>query len=128
MGKIIPAIAQMHQHGVTHLDLNLGNVLLEPNFDGVAFIDFEFGAKKWATLPQQQAYDFLKIIDDCTRRRRGGDLMLKNIHRLEDILKTHVPLALQEADMRFAHTSLKRLKEYTELCKALGTVFNGFNR
>ena len=54
--------------------------------------------------------------------------MLKNIHRLEDILKTHVPLALQEADMHFAHTSLKRLKKYTELCKALGTVFNGFNR
>jgi hypothetical protein len=54
--------------------------------------------------------------------------MLKNIHRLEDILQAHVPPALQEADMHFAYTSLKRLKEYTELCKALGTVFNGFNR
>tara|TARA_B100000749_G_scaffold259771_1_gene230751 strand:- start:2618 stop:3445 length:828 start_codon:yes stop_codon:yes gene_type:complete len=126
--KIIPAIAQMHHHGVTHLDLNLGNVLLEPNCDGVALIDFEFGPKKWATLPQQQAFDFLKIIDDCTRRRRGGDLMLKNIHRLEYLLHTHVPLALREADMHFAHTSLKKLKDYTELCKALNTVFNGFSR
>ena len=123
--RIIPAIAQMHQLGVTHLDLNLGNILLEPNGSGVSLIDFEFGPKEWATLPQQQAFDYLRIINDCTRRRRGGEYMLRDTPRLAKLLTAHVPDDARGADMRFALIPLSRLNLNADLSQALGTVFNG---
>ena len=122
--RIIPAIAQMHQLGVTHLDLNLGNILLEPNGSGVSLIDFEFGPKEWATLPQQQAFDYLRIINDCTRRRRGGEYMLRDTPRLAKLLAAHVPDDVRGADIRFALIPLSRLNLNADLSQALGTVFN----
>ncbi len=51
--RIIPSISRMHELGVTHLDLNLGNILSDPSDKRIAFIDFEFGPRPWIARPQQ---------------------------------------------------------------------------
>jgi len=123
--RIIPAIRTMHDAEVTHLDLNLGNLLLDPHGQGIAIIDFEFGPVDWVSLDQQVAVDYLRIIDDCTKPRRGGQIMLSEPSRLLKLLNAHVPAGARNADMKFSHHKLNRLGQHSDFCDALRTVFAG---
>ncbi len=125
LDRIIPAIGAMHDAKVTHLDLNLGNLLLDPIGEGIAIIDFEFGPVDWVDLDQQVAVDYLRIIDDCTKPRRGGRIMLHEPGRLVKMLDAHVPAGARNADMKFSHHKLQRLRQQPGFCDALRTVFSG---
>ncbi len=121
--RIIPAIAAMHRQEVTHLDLNLGNILSAPGGDGVAFIDFEFGPRQGVTWPQQCAYDHLRLIDNCCKRRRGGAEMLADIDRLIRLLEEHVDAAARDADIAFSLAKLNLLAGQPSLLTGLRTLF-----
>ncbi|WP_437229616.1 lipopolysaccharide kinase InaA family protein [Planctomicrobium sp. SH661] len=123
MEKVLPAIRRMHDAGVTHLDLNLGNMLAQPGGPGIAFIDFEFGPVPWVNSAQQRAFDYLRLIDDCIKKRRGGQLMLADIPRLVQLLKTHVDLEARQAQVQFTRQKLTRLDGNEELCRQLRRVF-----
>jgi hypothetical protein len=123
--RIVPAIGQMHNSGVTHLDLNLGNILTDRDGNRVVFIDFEFGPVPWVDLAQQMAFDYLRLIDDCTKRRRGGNHLLGDVARLVDILNGCVDDRARAADMRFSLDKLKRLADLPELCQQLRQIFRG---
>jgi hypothetical protein len=121
--RIIPAVSEMHGCGVTHLDLNLGNLLLEPDGEGAYLIDFEFGPVPWVTEPQQMAYDYLRLIDDCTKPRRGGKLLLRDPSRIARLLEPHVHPKAHPAPMGFAFDKLHRLAAQPDLLAALEDVF-----
>ncbi len=125
MQCVIPAIRMMHDQGVTHLDMNLGNLLLNPDGKGVAFIDFEFGPVDWVSREQLMAFDYLRLIADCTKRRRGGDYLLADPERLLPLLDQNVEAEARLADMSFSLTQLHRLTEHPELQKSLSSVFRG---
>jgi hypothetical protein len=120
---VLPAIRQMHDCGITHLDLNLGNILTEPNTRRVAFIDFEFGAVPAVTVPQQRAFDYLRLIDECVRPRRGGKQMLGDLDRLVLRLQESVDEEARDADMSRVWGKLHRLASHAELRQKLRTVF-----
>jgi serine/threonine protein kinase len=120
---ILPGISRMHRCGVTHLDLNLGNILVDPRTSKIAFIDFEFGCRATVTIPQQQAYDYLRLIDECLRPRRGGKQLLNEMDRLVGGLRGCVDGAVREADLSGFLEKLRRLAAHAELCQKLRTVF-----
>lgn len=123
ISQILPTVARMHHADVTHLDLNLGNLLLDTKGSGVAVIDFEFGPVEWVDTSQQQAFDFLRLIDDCIKPRRGGKKMLSNIPCLIKILDDTVSRTARDASLDFVYGKLQRLQGEKELCAALRKIF-----
>jgi hypothetical protein len=119
----LAATRRMHDVGEVHLDLNLGNLLVSPGGDAIAFIDFEFGPADWASRSQQQAYDYLRLIEDCAKPRRGGGVMLSDLTQLELLLLETLPAGVQTAKMGFVFAKLQRIKSERELRKMLRTVF-----
>lgn len=120
---IVPAVSQMHRLGLTHLDLNLGNILTDPATRRVAFIDFEFAPAVWLTIPQQRAFDYLRLIDECLRPRRGGRQLLSDVGRIVSLLQTHVDPEARAADVQFVSEKLHRLTQQVGFCQQLRAVF-----
>lgn len=125
--RIVPTVATMHNLGVVHMDLNLGNLLMEPDGVGAVVIDFEYAPSGWLSEGQQIAFDYLKLIDDCIRPRRGGKKMLANIPRLIALLDSHVQPAARAANLDPIISELSRLRQEKPLKLLLQSVFNGLN-
>lgn len=123
MQSVFPVVKKMHECGVTHLDLNLGNILIEPEGTGVCVIDFEFGPVNWVVPEQQRAFDYLRLIDDFIKKRRGGDLLLADVDRVADLLDKFVAHEDRSAELSFVFHKLKRLAGQDALVAALQRVF-----
>ena len=121
--RVVPAVRRMHDAGVTHLDLNPGNVLLESGGDGVAFIDFEFAAADWAYTPLQQAYDYLRLTSECLRPRRGGRQLTADPTRWTRLLAEAAPAAARSAKLILREKRLQRLAENEAVFAAVQAVF-----
>jgi len=113
----------MHSLGVIHLDLNLGNILIDPNTKRLAIIDFEFGPVEWVNRNQQMAFDYLRLIDDCLKPRRGGKVLLEEPSKIIELLKENVPEEIKKADLHFVYSKLQRLEQQPLLSSLLQTVF-----
>jgi len=120
---VFQATRQMHDLGVTHLDLNLGNFLIEPNDSKVVLIDFEFGPFPSITLGQQMAFDYLKITQDCLRPRRGGKRLMPHIDSWLEILATYAHPKAKQAALPFAPTVLPRIYQAPKFIEALRRIF-----
>ena len=123
MEHIIPAVRRMHDGGVTHLDLNPGNVLIDPGTQKVAFIDFEFDPADWISLPQQRAYDYLRLTAECLRRRRGGPQLFSDPDRLIRLLDDVVDEDTRQAELVLSGKRMHRLLDQPKLCQKLRAVF-----
>ncbi len=120
---LFPAVRRMHDVGVVHLDLNLGNLLFNPDGPAVAMIDFEYGPAARVSLEQQQAFDYLRLLDDMLRMRRGGQLVLAEPDRLVATVRDAVPTQVGDAPMGFSFFKLKNLAAQPDFCARLLTVF-----
>lgn len=87
---VFGAISKMHKLGVVHLDLNLGNLLISETGDDVRIIDFEYIATEVLSSKQQRVYDFLTIINDFSRNRRGGKLLKKDKEKIAILLDKYL--------------------------------------
>lgn len=121
--RIIPAIGQMHAQGVTHLDLNTGNLLANNQAEGLMFIDFEYGPRPGLERDQQQAYDYLRLIDDCARPRRGGRAMVADLPRLVRLLQENIPPEVRRAPMGIINPKLDKLAGQRQLRQSLARLF-----
>jgi len=123
MKLTMPLIARMHQSGVIHLDLNLGNLLVSPEKSQVMVIDFEFGEVDWVTIGQQKAFDYLRFIDDGLKKRRGGDVLKSAPEKLVGLLDPCLDNETRNAELSFVFEKLTRLANEPELCARLLEVF-----
>jgi len=121
--NILLAVNQMHRCGVMHLDLNLGNVLVNPKGCDVLIIDFEFGAADWVTQSQQRAFDYLRLINDFAKKRRGGDVFLSDIGRVILLLDSLVDSQDRSAELSFVFHKLKHLSAQPSLVSSLQRIF-----
>ena len=119
----ITAIREMHEAGVIHLDLNTGNFLVEKSSAKVSIIDFEFGPQPWVDVDQQMAFDYLRLLDDFVKPRRGGKIMLGDLGKLEGLLERSVPAGIRQARLGFCLRKLSRLAGQRELCEMLARIF-----
>lgn len=123
MNLSFQAIQRMHSAGVIHLDLNTGNLLFDEAGSSVVFIDFEFGPVGWVTLEQQMAFDYLRLIDDLVKPRRGGRVILQNAEEMVLLLNAAVPEGIRNAPLKFCFAKLQRLEAQTDICRILESVF-----
>ena len=125
---LFPAVRRMLDAGVVHLDLNLGNLLFAPDGSAVAMIDFEYGPAAWVSPAQQQAFDYLRLIDDLLRTRRGGGLVLAEPDRLVALVREAVSAQAGAAQMGFSLAKLRNLAGQPDFCARLSNVFPNLHR
>ncbi len=123
MEKVIPALRTMHDLGVFHMDLNMGNILADETGDGIMFIDFEYAGADGLTPPQQKAFDYLQMISNTTRRRRGGNVLKANTDRIARLLDASIDAETRNADLVFATNTLAKIDTIPGLRESLKTVF-----
>jgi serine/threonine protein kinase len=70
---VLDAVQRMHELGITHLDLNCGNVLVSPDLSRVALIDFEYAPVHGLSFHDQQRFDLLRLAHNLLKPRRGRD-------------------------------------------------------
>jgi len=121
--RLFGAVRKMHGCGITHMDLNLGNILFNHRTNRVSFVDFEFGPADWVTKSQQRACDYLCLIDEFCRKRRGGKVMLSNPKRIVEILAQHIQEEDQSVQLGDILPQLARLSRQEALCGELQSVF-----
>ena len=120
---LFDAVRRMHDCGITHMDINLGNILFHKKHNGVSFVDFEFGPADGVTEAQQRACDYLCLIDEFCRKRRGGKVMLSDPKKMAGILNQYVQEEDQSARLGDILPQLARLSRQEALCFALRSVF-----
>lgn len=125
LDRALPAIRQMHALGVTHLDMNPGNVLLSPRDNTACLIDFEFGPAPWLSVDGQKAYDYLRIVNECLRPRRGGQYLASDPGRLAEMLNGHACEQARIGELPISDRHLRRITEQPQLQKLLQEVFTG---
>jgi hypothetical protein len=122
---MLPIIGSMHSKDIAHLDLNLGNFLLSPTLTKAVVIDFEFGPSKGVSLSQQLAFDYLKLLNDDLRPRRGGKQLLAVLPAWIELLESHVDDRARNANLEFAPHVLKRIYDYPDVVQGLRELFPG---
>jgi tRNA A-37 threonylcarbamoyl transferase component Bud32 len=85
---VLRAINTMHSCGVVHLDLNCGNILVRPDLQAVAFVDFEYGPAEGLSARAQQAFDLLRFTQGLLRPRRGLGAIQADQRRFVECLQT----------------------------------------
>jgi len=90
---VLDAIREMHEHGVVHADLNCGNLLIAPDFQSVAIIDFEFKMSCSMIRFDQQRFDYLRLAHSLLKPRRGREAAFQQPQRFVDVFARHVPEA-----------------------------------
>jgi hypothetical protein len=125
--RALDAIRRMHAAGVIHLDLNTGNFLVQKTGPGISIIDFEFGPRPWLSEHQQMAFDYLLLINDFVKPRRGGTLILADLDRLYEALERTIPAQVRAADLGFSLKRLKRMAAEPALRDMLERVFPRLN-
>lgn len=76
----LDAIREMHEHDVVHLDLNCGNLLIAPDFQSVAIIDFEFAPLLLMSRFDQQRFDYLRLAHNLLKPRAVRRLRFCNLN------------------------------------------------
>lgn len=93
--SILPAllhsIAEMHSVGVSHMDLNCGNVLVSSDLNQVMFIDFEYSPRSSFSFFDQQRFDFLRMAHGLLKRRRGLEAITQDPNRFAQLVASHAP-------------------------------------
>ena len=74
----LEAVRKMHSRGVVHMDLNCGNLLIAPDFESVALIDFEYAPRADMTFFDQQRFDYLRLAHNILKPRRGRETAMRD--------------------------------------------------
>ncbi len=81
----------MHAAQVVHMDLNLGNILVDPQTYEMMAIDFEYAPGATLSIEQAHLCDYLRLINDLLRPRRGGRALQKDFNRFTELLRRALP-------------------------------------
>jgi predicted Ser/Thr protein kinase len=90
---VLDTVRQMHENGVVHADLNCGNLLIAPDFQSVAIIDFEYIPFRSMIRFDQQRFDYLRLAHSLLKRRRGREAAMLQPERFVDIFARFAPEA-----------------------------------
>lgn len=117
-------IARLHALGLVHMDASLANTLADDDLQGIACIDFEYAPAGFLTLPQQRAYDYLRLLESCVKfcdaeLRRGCRPWI-------DLLAELVDPETADADITPLLPALGRTAADAGLKEALRSVFVRF--
>ena len=125
MKLVLLSLRRLHDHGATHMDAKVENILTDAEAWQFVFIDFDCTPPKWVEPPQQRAYDYLKLIDSSLRlvpprdrenRRRWIGLLERTVD--EETRQTNLDLLPQR------RRTTRHIMRDPHLCRALRCVFH----
>lgn len=94
----LPAIAKLHEVGITHLDMSLANILRHHQTAQLCFVDFEYGPAPELTLEHQILYDYLRLFESVWKfltakeRTAAGALWLRALQQQTAVAVRQVSL------------------------------------
>jgi RIO-like serine/threonine protein kinase len=92
--RVCALVRAMHAMQIVHMDLNLGNILVDPQSDQMMLIDFEYAPVAGLSFADACRCDYLRVINDFLRPRRGGRELQKDFTRFVTLLQHEVPATL----------------------------------
>jgi tRNA A-37 threonylcarbamoyl transferase component Bud32 len=119
---VLDAVRRMHHRGVTHMDLNCGNVLIAPNFREAAFIDFEYAPAHRLLRFDQQRFDFLRLAHDLLKPRRGREAAFRHPARFVSLFAQFVPESGFGLPEPFEVSGFSRVLEHPVICEGLADL------
>lgn len=91
--RLFTLVWAMHDTGVTHMDLNLGNILCEYTTGALLALDFEYAPADILSFEEACLCDYLHITNDLLRPRRGGRFIKRQPERFVDLARPYlIPL------------------------------------
>jgi hypothetical protein len=96
--QLFSLVRSMHEEKIVHMDLNLGNILIDSGSSCAMAIDFEYVPAKTLTFEQACLCDYCRLVSDLLRPRRGGSVLRKDMARFVSLLQQELPLAIKQAD------------------------------
>ncbi|MBL8815385.1 MAG: hypothetical protein JNL58_05100 [Planctomyces sp.] len=113
--KVLDAISAMHRFNEHHLDLNCGNILVQPTSGLVRFVDFEYEVSPEIELPQSQSFDYVRFLHGVLKRRRGEKAIQRDPTRFLQVCRTHIPSEIRRRAMTFPAAVLGRTLRYSTI-------------
>jgi hypothetical protein len=89
----------MHAAQLVHMDLNLGNILVAPQTYEMMAIDFEYAPVSTLSFEQACLCDYLRVINDLLRPRRGGRALQKDFNRFTEVLRRVLPQGITRENL-----------------------------
>mgnify|MGYP000093887463 CR=1 FL=1 len=133
LDETLALAAAAHRRGVTHQDLNLGNIidsrvgpgLFAPARPGGALhlIDFEYGPASGQSIAARRQLDVLTLLDEFARPRRGGRRLARDPERFTRAVCREVGSGVREAASGLQIGHLRHLRRCRPLREAAERVF-----
>ncbi|MFO0974968.1 MAG: phosphotransferase [Planctomycetaceae bacterium] len=119
---VLRSVHAMHSLGVSHMDLNCGNILISPERSRVVFIDFEYAPSNHLSPVDRFRFDYLRLAHNLLKPRRGRRSAFENPHRFVQMFAEYAPLCAAGIPGTFPVGAYSRLLENPEI--AAGFVEN----
>lgn len=115
-------VREMHAAKVVHMDLNLGNILVEPATNRAMAIDFEYAPAEALTFEQACLCDYLRVVNDLLRPRRGGREIQKERGRFIGLLQRELSGIGPEATFSQFQRSFPNIMRDEQVRRALESM------
>lgn len=124
--QVLPAVLRsvhaMHSLGVSHMDLNCGNILISPERNRVVFIDFEYAPSNHLSPVDRFRFDYLRLAHNLLKPRRGRRRAFENPLRFVQMFAEYAPVSAAGIPESLPAGSYARLLDHPEI--AAGFVEN----
>lgn len=120
---LLASIREMHAAGISHMDLNCGNVLVSPEFNQVMFIDFEYRPDAEFSFFDQKRFDFLRMAHGLLKRRRGLDVIANHPDRFARLVASYAPESGNDMPSELVPHWFQRVSEFPVINAILQAAF-----
>jgi len=114
-------VRRMHELGVAHLDLNLGNIICSHCDKKLFVIDFEYLPNPQITTNTLYLIDYLLFLNDLLRLKRGGKTLLRDIPRLIGNIESKIPIDVRMTELNL-NLNFKNLRKNRSIFNQLQQV------
>ena len=122
IGLATAGICRLHDCGLVHMDCCLANIIQVENDDSLRFIDFEYGPAPELSLQQQQAYDYLRLVESSLKFRPAEDG--DGIHDWLKMLDASVSPDTRKVAFESLYPALGRLRQAQGISPLIARVFD----
>lgn len=119
VAQALPAIAQLHRAGISHMDMSLANILRREADGRLMFVDFEYKPAESLSFAQQCRYDYLRLFESVWKfialeeRAGAGQVWRQALERL-------APAEVRCAPLEPLRPALGRILAAPEMTPLLG--------
>ena len=119
---VLSAVRAMHGLGITHMDLNCGNILVDLKSGVVRLIDFEYTPVGVIDRKQREAFDVLRLIHNVMKPRRGQTEILRQPQRFVELIESRLPSGCGPLYREYGDLWFSRIQLCEDVRQSLSTI------